>query len=244
MEGFLLVLGLAALPAAGNFLGGLAAEVRTVSERALSLALHLAAGIVLAVVGLELMPQALEATPPWVPILAFVAGGAFFIGLERLIGYVQNRLDAGQESAGPFAIFSGVSLDLFSDGVMIGTGTVLNPALGFLLALGQVPADVPEGFAAVATLRRTGLSRARRLLLAASFALPILLGATLGYFALRDAPSVLTLPVLALTGGALTSVVIEEMVSQAHEGQTSRLGPLFLTTGFALFALISVYVGS
>ncbi len=43
--------------------------------------LHLAAGIVLAVVGLELMPEALTATPPWVPILAFVAGGAFFIGL-------------------------------------------------------------------------------------------------------------------------------------------------------------------
>ncbi len=82
-----------------------------------------------------------------------------------------------------------MSLDLFSDGVMIGTGTVLNPALGFLLALGQVPADVPEGFAAVATLRRTGLSRARRLLLAASFAIPVLLGATLGYFALRTRPA-------------------------------------------------------
>ncbi len=136
-----------------------------------------------------------------------------------------------------------MSLDLFSDGVMIGTGTVLNPALGLLLALGQVPADVPEGFAAVVTLRRTGLNRARRLLLAAGFALPILLGATLGYFALRDAPDLLTLSVLALTGGALTSVVIEEMVGEAHEGQTSRLGPLFLTAGFALFALISVYVG-
>jgi ZIP family zinc transporter len=37
-----------------------------------------------------------------------------------------------------------VSIDLFSDGVMIGTGTVLNPALGLLLALGQVPADVRQ----------------------------------------------------------------------------------------------------
>ena len=69
MQGFVLVLALAALPAAGNFLGGLAAEVFKVSERALSLALHLAAGIVLAVVGLELMPEALTAQPPWVPVL-------------------------------------------------------------------------------------------------------------------------------------------------------------------------------
>ena len=151
MEGFVLVLVLAALPAAGNFLGGLAAEMVDVSERTLSLALHLAAGIVIAVVGLELMPEALAASPPWIPILAFVGGGVFFMGIERIIGSVQRRLGKGAEESGPLAIFTGVSLDLFSDGVMIGTATVLNPSLGLLLALGQVPADVPEGFAAIAT---------------------------------------------------------------------------------------------
>jgi ZIP family zinc transporter len=39
------------LPAVGNVAGGLLAEMVPVSERVLSLALHLAAGIVLAVVG-------------------------------------------------------------------------------------------------------------------------------------------------------------------------------------------------
>ena len=243
LEGFTLVLVLACLPAAGNFLGGVAAEVFDVSERSLSLALHLAAGIVLAVVGLELMPEALTADPPWVPIAAFVGGGAAFVALERAIGYVQARTGAGEESKGPLAIYSGVSIDLFSDGVMIGTGTVINPALGLLLALGQVPADFPEGFASVATLRRTEMTRRTRVLMSVSFAVPIIVGATLGYFALRDAPEVVTLSVLAATGGALTSVVVEEMLSEAHEGETSPLGPIALTAGFAVFALISVYVG-
>ena len=243
LEGFLLVLALAALPAAGNFAGGLGSELVNVSERALSLALHLAAGIVLAVVGLELMPEALYARPAWVPILAFVVGGVAFIGLERAIGFVQAQLGAREESKGPLAIFSGVSLDLFSDGVMIGTGTVINPSLGLLLAVGQVPADIPEGFAAVATLRRAGIGRGKRLAMAAGFAIPILLGATLGYFALRGAPELVTVSVLAVTGGALTSVVVEEMITEAHGGDTSRLGPVFLTAGFALFALISVYLG-
>jgi ZIP family zinc transporter len=241
MSQFLLVLSLAALPAAGNLLGGVLAELVEVSERTLSLALHLAAGIVLAVVGLELMPEALDATPAWVPLVAFVSGGAIFIGLDRVIGYVQGRLGGGEEQAGALAIFSGVSIDLFSDGVMIGTGTVLNPALGLLLALGQVPADIPEGFAAIATLRNAGIERKRRVLLAAGFTIPILLGATIGFFALRDAPHIVTLAVLALTGGALTTVVVEEMVSEAHAGETSRLGPVFLTAGFALFAAISTY---
>ncbi|MEU4361861.1 ZIP family metal transporter [Promicromonospora sp. NPDC023987] len=243
LDGFLLVVALAALPAAGNFVGGLAAELFDVSERVLSLALHLAAGIVLAVVGLELMPEALTGTPAWVPVAAFVVGSVAFIGLEQAIGYVKTRISPDDEASGPLAIFAGVSIDLFSDGVMIGTGTVLNPALGLLLAIGQVPADVPEGFAAVATLRRAGVSRRQRILMALSFAIPVLAGAVIGYFALRGAPDIVTLSVLALTGGALTSVVVEEMITEAHKGDTSRLGPVFLTAGFALFALISVYLG-
>ena len=243
MSEFLTVMALAALPALANFAGGGLAEVFRVSARGLSLSLHLAAGIVLAVVGLELMPEALKATPPWVPLLAFVAGGGVFIGLERGIGYVQARSGGDEDHAGAFGIFGGVSMDLFSDGVMIGTGTVVNPALGLLLALGQMPADVPEGFAAVATMRNAGIPRRRRLLLAAAFAIPILSGAAMGFLALREAPEVVTLSVLALTGGALSAVVVEEMVSEAHEGDTSSLGPVFLTAGFALFAAISVYFG-
>lgn len=244
MHDFALVLALAALPAAGNFLGGLTAELFTVSARALALALHLAAGIVMAVVGLELMPAALAASAPWVPILAFVGGGVLFMGLEWLIGSIRQRLGAGGETSGPLAIFTGVSLDLFSDGVMIGTATILNPSLGLVLALGQVPADLPEGFAAIATLRRAGIRRRTRLLMAAGFAVPIFLGAALGYFALLQAPEILTLAVLAVTGGALTSVVFEEMITEAHEGPASVWEPIALTGGFALFAAISAYTGS
>ncbi len=62
LEGYLAVLAFAALPALGNFAGGLLAEVLRPSRRLLSLALHAAAGIVLSVVAVELMPQALQAT--------------------------------------------------------------------------------------------------------------------------------------------------------------------------------------
>lgn len=243
MSEFLTVMALATLPALANVAGGVLAEVVRLSERSLSLALHLAAGIVLGVVGLELMPQALRADLPWVPLLAFVAGGALFIALDGGVGYVRVRRDGDRNQSSAMTIFGGVWIDLFSDGVMIGTGTLLNPSLGLLLAVGQMPADLPEGFAAVAALRRAGVPRRRRVVLTVSFAVPILLGAALGFLALRRAPQIVTLAVLALTGGALVAVVVEEMVTEAHEGETSRLGPIFLTGGFAIFGAISVYVG-
>ena len=126
---------------------------------------------------------------------------------------------------------------------MIGTGALVDPALGLLLALGQMPADLPEGFATIATLRSANVARAKRVLFTAGLALPILVGATLGYFALRDASELVTLSVLALTGGALLSVVIEEIVPEAHRGPDSKVATVFLVGGFALFAAISTYVG-
>lgn len=170
MSEYLIVLALAVLPAAGNFAGGLLAEFVPVSDRLLSLALHAAAGVVLAVVGVELMGQVLQAEPPWVPLVAFVAGGGAAVALDAGVDLVRTRFGgddadaSGQKAA--WMIYVGVAVDLFSDGILVGTGSTLSLGLGLLLALGQVPADVPEGFATIATFKRQGVPRRRRLLLA------------------------------------------------------------------------------
>ena len=57
MHEFFWVLAYASMPALGNFGGGLLAEFFRISPRLLSLALHLAAGIIIAVVSIELMPH-------------------------------------------------------------------------------------------------------------------------------------------------------------------------------------------
>ena len=238
MPEFMQVMLLALLPTGGNFAGGLLSEAVSVSTKTLSLALHIAAGIVLAVVGMELMPQAIRSGPAWVMVVAFVAGGLFFILVDWV---VESR--TGGERAGAWAIFFGTAVDLFSDGVMIGTGSTITFSLGLLLALAQVPADIPEGFATMATFRATGMNRRTRLLLSSAFAVPILLGASLGYWALRDAPAVYKMTTLAFTAGVLISVVVEEMVKEAHRDEESRWAALGVVGGFGLFALITAYVG-
>ena len=237
-----MVLLLASMPAAGNVAGGLLAELLPFSRRVLSLALHGAAGIVLAVIGIELMGEALEAQPPWAPVLALVVGGAFAALLDQSVGYIRARIGGGENSAGPWMIFIGVAVDLFSDGVMIGTGSTISVSLGLLLALGQVPADIPEGFATIATLKDAGVPRRRRILLSISFAVPVLLGATIGYWGVRGLPEVYKFVLLAFTAGILLTVAVEEIVGEAHDTiEDSRWDSLVLVAGFALFALVSVY---
>lgn len=242
MPEFIYILALAAMPAAGNFAGGLAAEMLPISERTLSLALHSAAGIVLAVVGVELMPRALSVEPAWLVILALAAGGGFFVLADKAIDLLNCRFGSEGDS-GPWAIFFAVSVDLFSDGLMIGAGSTLDLRLGLLLALGQVSADLPEGFATIASLRRRGIARRWRLLLSLSFALPVLAGALIGYFGVRGGPELVKMLLLAFTAGILVTVTIEELVPQAHKGEEARSAALFFIGGFALFTFLSAYLG-
>jgi len=238
---YLSVLLFAAIPALSNLAGGVIAEFMPVSKRTLSLALHLATGIVIGVVGLELAPEAFEASPLVVPILAFTGGGIVFLAFEHV---TDKHLVSSPEDSGAWSVFGAVSLDLFSDGVMIGTATLIDPTLGLLLAIGQAPADLPEGFAAVATFKGTRMTRRRRLGLALAFAIPIVLGATIGYWALRPAPFLVQASVLALTGGTLLAVVIEEVIPQAHQEVDSRFAAGMVVVGFALFALLSIPLGA
>ncbi len=242
MRTYLVALGFALLPTLGNFFGGVLAELLTVREELLSYALHAAAGVVLAVVGIELMPRALATDAPWLPILAFLLGGGFFLLADHAIDIVNARFGSDGR-ASPWVIYFGVAMDLLSDGIMIGAGTVVASSLGFVLALGQVPADIPEGFAAIAAFKRTSLSRAKRLLFAAAFAIPILLGVTVGYWLVRGRGELLQASLLAFTGGVLTTVVVEEIVPEAHREGGARLAALVMVGGFALFAMLSAYTG-
>ena len=237
------VLLLALMPAAGNFAGGLLAEVVKISRLRLSLALHAAAGIVLAVVAVELMPRALEAQPAWVIVAAFVAGGGFFVLVDKLIEVAATRRgEAKTGEGGPWVIYFAVAVDLFTDGVLIGTGSTISLGLAFLLALGQVTADIPEGFATMANFKRRDFPRGKRLLIAVSFAIPVLLGAVLGYLIVRGQPDLVKLSLLAFTAGVLVTSAVEEITPEAHREDDARLAALVLVGGFALFTLLSVYL--
>lgn len=242
MEGLGLVLLLSFLPGAGNFVGGLVAEFGPSTSRLLNLALHAASGIVIAIVAIELMPEAIEVLSGWWLALAFAAGGIAYIlietVLERLTG--GGAEEATDDRSGMWMIYVAIAVDLASDGLMLGTGSAVSPSLGIVLALGQVLADLPEGYAVIANFRDKVVPRGRRVLLSASFILFSVGMALLAFLLLRDAPEAWKMAALSFAAGLLTVSAVEEMLEEAHEArEDNRASVLAFIGGFALFTLAS-----
>lgn len=248
MESLLAVVGLALLPALGNIIGGLLAEFLPTPKRVLNKALHAASGIILAVVAIELMPEALQKISGWAIAVAFGMGGGLYVAIELIIDRLQSRGGSGSKGSserGMWMIFVAVSMDLFSDGLLIGASSSVSLSMALVLALGQVLADVPEGYAAIANMKESGLTRRRRLFLSASLVIPVLFAALVAYFLLRDADDLYKIGALVLTAGLLTVAAVEDMISEAHESaEDSKWSALSFVGGFVLFTLVSAGLGS
>lgn len=231
------ILGLALLPAAGNFAGGMLAEMWQPSGRVLSLALHAAVGIMIAIVAIELLPEASTVLSGWWVGTAFIVGGVLYVAAEA----VAQRL-AGANRAGKrmWLIYAAVAIDLFSDGLMIGSGGAVATALAMKLAAGQVLADIPEGYAAAASFRANDVPRRKRLLMMASFAVPVLFAATFAHLVLRNASDLWRFGALAAIAGLLSLAAIEDLLSEAHEQRVNpKAAALAFSGGFALFVFVS-----
>jgi zinc transporter, ZIP family len=242
MQEFLFALTLSALPVVSNFIGAMIAEALPSSKQTLGLALHAAAGVLLAIASTELIPRVLIAKPVWAAILALFLGGAFFVWVNELLKLSKNRLRGIDLNTVSLAIFLSIAIDLFGDGLMIGTSLTISPHLGVVLASARVVAHIPEGFITNTAFKSQNMPRTERFLLLAAFIIPVWLGTTLGYWGLRGQGDLPKLVVLAFTTGALMVAIAEEIIPEAHQTQDTNWSMLTFIGSFALSMLFSSYL--
>ncbi|MGG6241440.1 ZIP family metal transporter [Nodosilinea sp. AN01ver1] len=202
-------------------------------------ALHAAAGIIIAVIAVEVMPEALQGASAWLLALAFLLGGFAYLTVKSRIERWQHKQPKGA-GTGAWMVYVAVATDLVGDGLLVGSGSAVSSSLALVLALGQVLADIPEGFAVNASFRNKGVGRARRMLISASFVIPVVGTALIAYFALRERSEALKMAALVFVAGLYNLAAVEDMLEEAHESnEDTQWSAISFLAGFALFLLIS-----
>lgn len=235
------VLIFAFLPAGGNLIGGMLAETLRSPQWVVGASLHATAGIAIALVSIDLMPRILASSPMWLIVVSFLAGAFVSVLLAR--GGRQSWRVSKTAGAGPWMVYMSVVADLVGDGLMVGAGTAVQNQLGLLIAASQSVANIPGGFAAVATFRGEGMQRWRRFTLTAALVPPVLASAGIGFLLLRGAGPMVQDSALAFIVGILLLATVEDVLPQGDKPQPARwISTAAFAAGFSVMALLSAYV--
>lgn len=224
------------IPALVSVIGGIIALVWHPSHAARSMIQHFAAGVILAALATELLPEiGREHAQPWVLIVSFAVGSLFMFGMKLVTDHLEEKDEAQEKITGvaglPMGMLMATVIDIAVDGLIIGAGFASGGETGMILALGLSVEMLFLGLALV-----TDTLKGWKILAMTTFLGVEILGfAYLGNLLLAGASTAIISAVLAASAAALLYLVTEELLIEAHEVEEKNYYTLILFAGFLAF---------
>ena len=251
MQDLSLLLVCAFIGSIAGLIGGLVLLFKeTWAKRLAHVSVPLAAGVLLSVSFLELLPEAVEQAGQ----AAFSIILSIFIILflvERFLLYLHHHVEEGERHSGhghgnqtavPLIIF-GDTIHNLLDGVAIGTSFLVNPSLGLVVALSTFLHETPHEIADFGILLAKGWSR-RKVFFANFFSsLATFPGAILSYFFADRLNSGIGY-LMAIAAGFFLYVAATDFLPEATHAPRKYLGEqaIYLLIGVAGIVLLRAFV--
>ncbi|HJW81192.1 MAG TPA: ZIP family metal transporter [Acidiferrobacterales bacterium] len=197
------------------------------NRRAIAAGMGFSVGIMVLISAVELIPQAIAAMGAGATIASAALGGALLWVAHLVVPHTHLFAETGLTNRvmmkSAYLVALGLVLHDVPEGFAMANAYVASPALGVLVAVAIALHNVPEEFAMAVPVM---LLRSKRLLFGAAFlsALAEPLGAMLGLVAVGIAPS-LNAHFMAFAAGAMLFVSIHELIPMARRYR--HLGAFF-----------------
>ncbi len=229
-----IVLGIVA--ALADVAGGLVLVRARGVERYLRYFVALGAGFLMATALLEMTPESLRLSPQIAPLL--IMGG--YCAVHLLEHTINAHFHYGEETHHDefvshhtgYSVLGGLSVHALFDGVAIGSGFVVNNALGWLIFLAIFLHKTPEGFTMASVMLASGRSRK-----VAFYSAVVLAAATLaGVLVIELAPQWIGYG-LPISAGVALYVGASDLVPEVNREPGIRMALVFFA-GVAGFLLL------
>jgi ZIP family zinc transporter len=213
--------------------GGLLSSAWNPEHQTRSLIQHFAAGVVLAALAVEVLPEiGRERAPASILIGAFAIGSLFMYVIKLWTMRMEHRAElAGAQANLDTGLLLATFIDVAMDGFIIGAGFAASGETGMILALGLSVELLFLGLA----LASGALSGWRIVAISGALGMTVPLFSAFGNLMLAGAPHAVIGGVLAFGTAALLCLVTEELLIEAHEVQEKPVSTLVLFGGFLVF---------
>jgi zinc transporter, ZIP family len=221
------------IAAALGVAGGISPAFFTLPATLRSYVQHFAAGLLMAIIAVDLLPEVREYGEHTAALIGFGVGATVMVVMEFGI----DRLEKLRDGDLPVGMAVAAGIDTAVDGMIIGTGFVVDPTLGALLAVGLGVELFSLNTAVSSEFRNSGASRRVTIATTSGIASMLLLGAAAGVFFLDGRPDAMFALVLSFAAAALLYLVTEELLVKGHAAaNTATTSAVFFVGFLALMA--------
>lgn len=221
------------IPAVVSILGGVLAVFWHPTRHTRSLIQHFAAGVVLAALAVEVLPElGREHAPAWVLISSFTFGGLIMYAMKLWSIKLEAAAEhSNSENQWNYGLLMATFIDVAVDGFLIGAGFAADSTTGMILALGL---SVELLFLGLSLISET--IKGWRIVILTALLGAVVLGSTLlGHFLLVGASHSVISAILSFGVAALLYLVTDELLVEAHEVEEKPASTLWLFAGFLVF---------
>jgi zinc transporter, ZIP family len=218
-------------------LGGVGAYYWDPSTRWRGYLQHLAAGILTAVIAIDVIPQVLEDGSPAFILLGFAVGSVFMVGLR----YFSQRIEEHKNNSLPYGLAIASVIDTGIDGLIIGAGFTVSPALGITLVVGLAIDLFVLTLSVGSEFKKEDASKRSTILVTSGIAVMVVVGAVVGYlFFSRLQPDQIAVA-LAFSAAALLYLVTEELLAKGHSARQSTGTVFSFFLGFVALMAFTLF---
>jgi zinc transporter, ZIP family len=230
---------------AGPIIGSLIGVLKKPSENFMFNMLAFAAGVMLAISFLELIPSSIRLSQLWICSIGILAGVLAMYSLDKILPHIHPTL-CRPESGSAFEktsifLMVGIFLHNFPEGMAMAAGTFNGAKDALIVALAIAIQSIPEGICTSAPYYYCTKKRLKSFLLSSSTAIPLILGFLLTRFFLQGMPPMITGFIIAATAGVMVYISADELipVSCCKHGDSSSHSTIFsLIFGILLVILL------
>ncbi len=199
-------------------------QFSSVTKKTLAFFLGLAAGIMITVILVDLMPASLRA-PRGQELFVWgtMAGWVFLWAIRRVVARLDSSVvDPLQPNFRQMGIFIALAIGLHDlpEGLAIGAGHAVEAQVGLILALAIAMHNVPEGMSVAMPLLMSGMRRRNIILLTVELGLITPLGTLLALLLFHISQIFITLS-LAFASGSMAFVVARDIFPEALHAKAS-----------------------
>ena len=250
LPGWLQAAGWGLLSASGLLIGAVGGYYTSLQHTTIARAMTFAAGVLLAVVAVDLVINARGAASLHGTVMGLLSGAAAFSFVNWLLSRrgAQHRKRCGecveqpeeeQQPGSGLAIAAGTFLDGVPEGVVLGLSVLHHGAPGLGTVAAFFLANIPEALSSSAGMRRAG--RSARYVFGVWIAIVLLIGVATAVagLVLRGTGPAVRGTVEAFAAGAILALVSDTMIPEAFHGSPQFNGLLVVIGFVALLVLLA-----